>query len=294
MNKPATVPEQFDAVVVGAGFSGLYMLYRLRQLGLSVQGLRRRPTTSAGRGTGTAIPGPAATSPPRTTPTASTRSWRRSGPGRRSTPRSRRSWTTCGSWPTATSCARTSSSRPPSPRPAGTSRRGGGRSRPMAATRSACRYYIMASGCLSMPKSPDIEGADRFAGPGLLHQPLAARGRRLHRPAGRGHRHRLVGHPVHPADRPPGQPAHGLPAHPELLHPGAQRPRPGRAAAAAGRRTATRTGTPPGGRAGGMPVEPTDVLGAHRQRGGPPGAVRGGLGSRASCSASSASSPTRA
>ena len=28
-----------------------------------------------------------------------------------------------------------------------------------------CRYYIMATGCLSVPKSPDIEGADRFAGP---------------------------------------------------------------------------------------------------------------------------------
>ena len=37
MNKPASVPEQFDAVVVGAGFSGLYMLYRLRQIGLSVK-----------------------------------------------------------------------------------------------------------------------------------------------------------------------------------------------------------------------------------------------------------------
>ena len=36
MTKPASVPEEFDAVVVGAGFSGLYMLYRLRQLGLSV------------------------------------------------------------------------------------------------------------------------------------------------------------------------------------------------------------------------------------------------------------------
>ena len=28
-----------------------------------------------------------------------------------------------------------------------------------------CRYYIMATGCLSVPKSPDIEGAGRFAGP---------------------------------------------------------------------------------------------------------------------------------
>jgi cation diffusion facilitator CzcD-associated flavoprotein CzcO len=27
-----------------------------------------------------------------------------------------------------------------------------------------CRHYVMASGCLSVPKSPDIEGADRFAG----------------------------------------------------------------------------------------------------------------------------------
>jgi cation diffusion facilitator CzcD-associated flavoprotein CzcO/acetyl esterase/lipase len=27
-----------------------------------------------------------------------------------------------------------------------------------------CRFYVMATGCLSMPKSPDIEGAGRFAG----------------------------------------------------------------------------------------------------------------------------------
>ena len=30
--------------------------------------------------------------------------------------------------------------------------------------RLRCRYFIMASGCLSVPKSPDIEGAGRFAG----------------------------------------------------------------------------------------------------------------------------------
>src|SRR3954470_4603661 len=29
--------NDFDAVIVGAGFSGLYMLYRLRQLGLSAR-----------------------------------------------------------------------------------------------------------------------------------------------------------------------------------------------------------------------------------------------------------------
>ncbi len=36
---------------------------------------------------------------------------------------------------------------------------------------------------------------------GVLHQPLAARGRRLHRQAGRRDRHRLVGHPVDPDHR---------------------------------------------------------------------------------------------
>ena len=29
--------DRFDAVVVGAGFAGLYMLYRLREMGLRVQ-----------------------------------------------------------------------------------------------------------------------------------------------------------------------------------------------------------------------------------------------------------------
>lgn len=29
--------SHFEAVVIGAGFSGLYMLYRLRELGLSTQ-----------------------------------------------------------------------------------------------------------------------------------------------------------------------------------------------------------------------------------------------------------------
>jgi cation diffusion facilitator CzcD-associated flavoprotein CzcO len=31
------MPEQADAVIVGAGFSGLYQLYKLRELGLSVR-----------------------------------------------------------------------------------------------------------------------------------------------------------------------------------------------------------------------------------------------------------------
>ena len=35
--KPEDVHETFDAVVVGAGFGGLYMLHRLRNLGLSAR-----------------------------------------------------------------------------------------------------------------------------------------------------------------------------------------------------------------------------------------------------------------
>ena len=201
MNKPASVPEQFDAVVVGAGFSGLYMLHRLRQLGLSVrvfdvgrrrrrhvvlEPLSRRPLRHPdhrlhlqlrpGAGEGVDVVGEvrhAAGDPA----------------------------TTCSSWPTATTCAGTSSSRPPSLRPLG---RAGATwtITTEAAGEVTCRYYVMATGCLSVPKSPDIDGADRFAGRRLLHQPLAARGRRLHRQAGRGDRHRLVGHPVDPAHRP--------------------------------------------------------------------------------------------
>ena len=33
-----------------------------------------------------------------------------------------------------------------------------------AATNVSCRYYVMATGCLSMPKEVDIEGAERFTG----------------------------------------------------------------------------------------------------------------------------------
>src|SRR5258708_8920736 len=37
VNQPGAVPQQLDAVVVGAGFAGLYLLHRLRQLGFSVK-----------------------------------------------------------------------------------------------------------------------------------------------------------------------------------------------------------------------------------------------------------------
>ena len=73
-------------------------------------------------------------------------------------------------------------------------------------------------------------------GRGLRHRALAARRGRLHRQAGRRHRHRLVGHPGDPADRRTGDAPHGVPAHAELRLSGAQRPAAGRARRPAGAR----------------------------------------------------------
>ena len=112
-----------------------------------------------------------------------------------------------------------------------------------------CRYYVMATGCLSLPKAPDIEGAERVRRRRLLHEQLAPRGRRLHRQARRGDRHRVVGDPVDPAHRRPGVAAHRVPAHAELLDPGAQRPAPrGAPPALRGRSRGVPRGGPPVGR----------------------------------------------
>ena len=78
----------------------------------------------------------------------------------------------------------------------------------------------MAVGCLSSRKQPDFPGLERSR-PLVPHRTLAARRRRLQRPARRLHRHRLVGDPVDPAHRPAGGASVRVPAHAEL-----QRARP--------------------------------------------------------------------
>jgi len=60
---------------------------------------------------------------------------------------------------------------------------------------------------------------------------LAARRRRLHRPARRGDRHRFVGDPVDPADRRAGRAPRRVPAHAQLFDSRAQRRARGRARA---------------------------------------------------------------
>jgi cation diffusion facilitator CzcD-associated flavoprotein CzcO/acetyl esterase/lipase len=163
VNEPSSVAEQVDAVVVGAGFSGLYMLYRLRQLGLSVKVLEAAADVGG------------------------TWYWNRY-PGARCDvptmdytysfdPELEKEWTWSEKYATqpeildylrfvadryglrpdiefstTVTAARWDEQEK---RWRVTTGRG---------TEVRCRYYIMATGCLSLPKPPDIEGAGRFAG----------------------------------------------------------------------------------------------------------------------------------
>ena len=83
-------------------------------------------------------------------------------------------------------------------------------------------FCIMAVGCLSNANIPDFPGRDEFEGPILHtghwpHEEVDFTGKR-----GGGHRHRVIGDTVDPGHRQPGQPAHGVPAHAELLGPGVE------------------------------------------------------------------------
>ena len=63
---------EYDAVVVGAGVAGLYQIYRLRERGLAVRGIVRRPTWVV-PGTGTATRARASIRSPISTSTGSPR-----------------------------------------------------------------------------------------------------------------------------------------------------------------------------------------------------------------------------
>ena len=163
MNQPGTAPQELDVVVVGAGFSGLYLLHRLRELGFSV-----KVFDSAGDVGGTWY-------------------WNRYPGARCDIPTTdyaysfdqelEREWTWSEKYATQPeilaylqfvadryglrsgiefSTSITSARWDEADKRWLLATDGGQQLR--------CRYYVMASGCLSMPKSPDIEGAGRFAG----------------------------------------------------------------------------------------------------------------------------------
>ena len=220
---------------------------------------------------------------------ASTPSWRRRGRGRRSTPPSPRSCATSSSSPSATTSAATSASRPGSRRRRGTTPPRRADRAPTGGDSPAARTSWPPAAC-RCPRPPDIDGAERFQGEVLLHEPLAARGRRLHRQAGRRDRHRVVGHPVDPADRRAGRRAGRVPAHAELLRAGPERPGAGRRAGRSSPRTVrpTANGEAVDGRRAHRPaIEPGRQL---VRRAAPARSTR--RGRPASCSPGAASSPT--
>jgi cation diffusion facilitator CzcD-associated flavoprotein CzcO/acetyl esterase/lipase len=163
VNQPGTVSEQLDVVVVGAGFSGLYLLHRLRRAGFSVKVFESADDVGG------------------------TWYWNRY-PGARCDipttdytygfdPDLEREWTWSEKYATQPEIldylrfvadryglrsdiefsTGITSARWDDEDNRWTLMTDRGR-------RLRSRYYIMASGCLSVPKSPDIQGVDRFTG----------------------------------------------------------------------------------------------------------------------------------
>src|SRR5690349_986092 len=159
----AEVTQELDAVVVGAGFAGLYMLYRLRQLGFTALGIE-----SGGDVGGTWY-------------------WNRY-PGARCDiesidysfsfdPELERTWQWSERYATQPEILRylghvadkhdlrrdiRFSTRVESAAWDGDARRW--RIRTDRGDTIQCRFYVMGTGCLSLPKTVDIDGVERFCG----------------------------------------------------------------------------------------------------------------------------------
>ena len=179
-----TSTDKFDAVIIGAGFSGLYMLHRLRQLGPARAGCTRPATASAARGTGTATRAPGATRRATSTATRSPRSCCRSGTGPSGSRRRTRSCATSTSSPTGSTCAPTSSSRRGWSPPSTTTRPSGGMSttdagdRGRSALRRDRRRLDLGR---QRPRHPRARHVRRTLVP---HRPVAARRCRSDRASG--------------------------------------------------------------------------------------------------------------
>ena len=61
MSDQQSSPARFDVIVGGAGLTGLYQLYKARELGLRVRVYEAGSAVARARGTGIATPAPAAT-----------------------------------------------------------------------------------------------------------------------------------------------------------------------------------------------------------------------------------------
>ena len=215
----------FDAIIIGAGMSGMYQLLPVARARHARCACSRPAPASAAPGTGTAIRAPA--SIPRATPTAI--------PSRRSC---------CEEWnwkehfagqpenaALSQSCRRQVRPAPRHRSSAAGSRRRTSTRRPDSwnvtlqdGSALPRRFLITAIGLLSAPTLPRIEGMDSFRGQSFHTARLAARAGRLRRQAGR-----RSSAPAPPACRPSRKiaktrrPADGVPAHAELVRAAAQR-----------------------------------------------------------------------
>ena len=91
--------------------------------------------------------------------------------------------------------------------------------------RVLARYFITGVGCISAGQMPDIQGLDSFEGDwyhtgSWPHEGVDFAGKRVGR-----HRHRFERGPVDPGDRRAGRPPDGLPAHTAVHDPGSPRHR---------------------------------------------------------------------
>ena len=162
-NDLAPETANFDVVVVGAGFSGLYMLHKLRQLGFSARVLE-----AAGDVGGTwywnRYPGARCDIPT----TDYTYSF---------DPELEDAWTWSEKYATQPEILRYAqfvagrydlrrdidfNTRVVAARWDDATARW--RLRTDTGQHIGCQFYVMASGCLSLPKTPDIPGAERFKG----------------------------------------------------------------------------------------------------------------------------------
>ncbi len=249
---PGLDAPDLDVVVVGAGFSGLYLLHRLRRLGFSA-----RAYDTAGDVGGTwywnRYPGARCDIP--TTDYAFSFD-----------PELEAEWTWTEKYATQPEILaylrpRGRPLRPPSRhrvRHRGHRRPVGRRSPPLGGVhrRRRRRHLPLVRHGQRVPVRAQATGHPRSGpvpGRRLLHRSMAPRGRRLHRATGRGGRDRLVGHPVDPPDRPAGRAGHRLPADAQFSIP-APTGRPRRSAWPPWRRTGRPTGPRPDGHGAGCPT----------------------------------------
>ncbi len=150
----------------------------------------------------------------------------------------------------------------------------------MSSLRDGDRLPVGAEGARHRRRRP-------LRGRGVLHRPVAARGRRLHRQARRRDRHRLVGHPVDPDHRrrrPTSSPCSSARRTSRCRPATARSPTPSATAVAGRPRRLPRSGPAgrePASRPSSRPRVRSPVAEDERRR-----RLRGGVGRRASCSAS--------